>query len=567
MVPRATRSERPIMQHTHVPEAATGPWWKTATGYQIYPRSFCDSNGDGVGDIPGIISKLDHLRDLGIGFIWLSPVYASPMADNGYDISDYRAIAPEFGTPDDFDRLVAEARSRGIRIVMDLVVNHSSAAHRWFQAARAAPDAPEHDFYIWRDAAPDGGPPSDHQACFGGSAWTWVPELGKFYLGHFSPEQPDLNWQNPALRREIYDIMNWWLDRGIGGFRMDVISLIGKDVDAGIYEEGPYLHQFLKEMHRETLAGRDVVTVGESWSVSPETALLYCGRDRGELDMVFQFNHVTAFEDEILGKWKPKPFDLTRFKSVFATWQAVMAEDGWNSLFLSNHDLPRQVSKYGDDGVYRVASAKMLATVIHLMKGTPFIYQGEEIGMTNVGFERIDQFRDLETLRHYAEKIAAGMTPEAFIAGANSNGRDNARTPMQWTDGPQAGFTTATPWIEVNPNHDRINVVADRADPDGIFAHYRLLSDLRRTLPVIVEGSYRPCAEEDPAVFAYAREWRGQRLAVVANFTGEARDFEVPDALAGEGTCLVTNTVPRDGLSGRVTLAPYEAVAILSRAT
>ena len=541
----------------------TAPWWQSATGYQIYPRSFCDSNGDGIGDIPGIISKLDHLRDLGIGFIWLSPVYTSPMADNGYDISDYRNIAAEFGTQEDFDRLVAEAKARNIRIVMDLVVNHSSSAHDWFQSARASRTAPEHDFYIWRDAAPDGGPPSDHRASFGGSAWNWVPEVGRFYLGHFSPEQPDLNWQNPALRREIYDMMNGWLDRGIGGFRMDVISLIGKDVDAGIYEEGPHLHDFLQEMHRETQAGRDVVTVGESWSVSPETALLYCGGDRGELDMVFQFNHVTAFDDETSGKWKPKPFDLKRFKSVFATWQGVMAEDGWNSLFLSNHDLPRQVSKYGNDREFRVASAKMLATVIHLMKGTPFIYQGEEIGMTNARFDRIDQFRDVETLGHYAEKIAAGMTPEAFIAGANTNGRDNARTPMQWTAGSQAGFTAGTPWIEVNANHDEINVTADRGDPDGIFEYYRKLIGLRRDWPVIVYGSYQALAEDEPAVFAYVRELDGQRLAVIANFTAVSTAFDVPQGLTGNGSCLIANHAPRTSLSGRITLKPYEAFAIL----
>lgn len=553
------------MNNMKTTAAKTGLWWQNATGYQIYPRSFCDSNGDGIGDIPGIISKLDHLRDLGIGFIWLSPVYTSPMADNGYDISDYRNIAPEFGTLEDFDRLVSEAKARGIRIVMDLVVNHSSSEHHWFQAALASRSAPEYDFYIWRDAAVDGGPPNDDQASFGGPAWSWVPEVGKYYLGIFSPEQPDLNWQNPALRAEIYEMMNWWLDRGIGGFRMDVISLIGKDIDAGIYEEGPYLHEFIQEMHRETLAGRDVLTVGESWSVSPETALLYCGRDRGELDMLFQFNHVTAFQDEVDSKWKPKPFDLKRFKSVFATWQEVMAEDGWNSLFLSNHDLPRQVSKYGDDKTFRVASAKMLATVIHLMKGTPFIYQGEEIGMTNVKFDRIEQFRDVETLGHYVKRVAAGMTPEAFIAGANINGRDNARTPMQWTAEAQAqaGFTTGTPWIEVNPNHDEINVAADRGDPNGIFENYRKLIELRRDLPIIVYGSYLSFAEDDPAVFAYLRELEGQRLAVVANFTAAPVEFDVPKGLTVDGICLIANDVPRTALSGRITMKPYEAFAIL----
>ncbi|WP_425098603.1 glycoside hydrolase family 13 protein [Tropicibacter sp. S64] len=538
------------------------PWWQSATGYQIYPRSFCDTNGDGIGDIPGIIAKLDHLRDLGIGFIWLSPVYRSPMADNGYDISDYRDIAPEFGTLADFDRLVAEASARGIRIVMDLVVNHSSSDHAWFHAARASRDAPEHDYYVWRDPAPDGGPPNGHQACFGGSAWTWVPEVGQYYLGHFSPHQPDLNWQNPSLRREIYDMMNWWFDRGIAGFRMDVISLIGKDVDAGLYEEGPYLHGFLQDMHREVLEGRDSVTVGESWAVSTDTALLYCGRDRRELDMVFQFNHVVEGWDPVHGKWKPRPFDLVAFKRVLNDWQAALANDGWNSLFLSNHDLPRQVSKYGDDGAYRVKSAKMLATVMHLMKGTPFVYQGEEIGMTNAAFTRIDQFRDVETLGHYAEEIARGVSPEAFIAGANANGRDNARTPMQWTGGTNAGFTDGTPWIEVNPNHGQVNVEADRADPNGVFAHYKELIALRKSWPAMVHGTYRPVAEEDGSVFAYLRELNGVRLAVVANFKGEDTQFDVPDALRGSGRCLISNDIPRERLDGRITLKPFEAFVL-----
>ncbi|EBA06971.1 glycoside hydrolase family 13 protein [Sagittula stellata] len=539
------------------------PWWQSATGYQIYPRSFCDSNGDGIGDIPGIVSKLDHLRELGIGFIWLSPVYRSPMADNGYDISDYRDIAPEFGTLEDFDLLVAEAKARDIGIVMDLVVNHSSSDHAWFHAARTSRTAPEHDYYVWRDAAPDGGPPSDHQAAFGGSAWTWVPEVLQYYLGHFSPHQPDLNWQNPALRREIYDMMIWWLDRGIAGFRMDVISLIGKDVDAGVYEEGPYLHGFLQEMHREVLAGRDIVTVGESWSVSTGTAPLYCGRGRDELNMVFQFNHVVEGWDPVHGKWKPKPFDLVAFKQVLNDWQAALADDGWNSLFLSNHDLPRQVSKYGDDGEYRVKSAKMLATVTHLMKGTPFVYQGEEIGMTNTAFTRIDQFRDLETLGHYAEEIARGVTPEDFIAGANANGRDNARTPMQWSARANAGFTTGTPWIEVNPNHSTINVEADRADPDGVLAHYKRLIALRKTWPVVVHGIYVPVAEENDAIFAYVRELDGVRLAVVANFTAEKARFDVPEHLAGAGRCLIANAMARDRLQGQITLEPFEAFAMV----
>ncbi|SMX24524.1 alpha-glucosidase [Boseongicola aestuarii] len=550
------------MPETATQHAADTKWWQAATGYQIYPRSFCDSNGDGIGDIPGITSKLDHLHDLGVGFIWLSPVYASPMADNGYDIADYRAIAPEFGTLQDFDHMLAEARARGIGIVMDLVVNHSSDEHTWFKAAKTSKSAPTHDYYIWRDPAPDGGPPSDHRACFGGSAWHFVPEIGQYYLGYFSAAQPGLNWQNPKLRREIYDMMNWWLDRGIAGFRMDVISLIGKDVDAGIFEEGPYLHGFLQEMHRETLAGRDVVTVGESWSVSRDTALLYCGRERAELDMVFQFKHIMEGWDPVHGKWKPRPFDLVAFKRVLNDWQETLADDGWNSLFLSNHDLPRQVSRYGDDGTFRVQSAKMLATVVHLMKGTPFVYQGEEIGMTNVHFERIEQFRDIETLGHYADALAEGVAPADFIAGANTNGRDNARTPMHWSAESHAGFTSGTPWIETNPNHTDINVAADRADPDGIFDYYRRLIALRKTKPLIVHGRYTPHAETHPSVFAFTRELDGKRLAVLANFTRETIDFDVPEEMACFGTCVLSNYALRERLSGRMTLKPFEVLVV-----
>lgn len=540
-------------------------WWHRATGYQIYPRSFADSNGDGIGDIPGIVARLDHLADLGVGFVWLSPVYASPMADNGYDISDYDRIAPEYGDMADFERLVAEAKARGIGIVMDLVVNHTSDRHAWFEAAKRTPGSNMHDFYIWRDPAPNGGPPDDQQAAFGGSAWHYVPEVGKYYLGFFSAAQPDLNWRNAALRAEIYAMMNRWYDRGIAGFRMDVISLIGKDVEGRVYEEGPFLHGFLQEMHRETALGRDVLTIGESWSVSPETALLYCGRDRAELDMVFQFAHVKeGWTDG--DKFHPKPFDLVAFKRVFNTWQAALSGDGWNSLFLSNHDLPRHVSRYGDDGAYRVRSAKLWATVLHLMKGTPFVYQGEEIGMTNMEFRRIEDFRDIETLGHYAEQMAEGVPLEEFIAGANRNGRDNARTPMQWDATANAGFTEGEPWIAVNPNHVEINVAADRADPEGVFAHYRALIALRKAEPVVVHGRYTPFLEDHPAVFAYTRELDGRRLSVVANVSGAEVEVDLPEGLEAEGRAVSFSVAPWTVLRGRTGLAPWEAVAVLSAA-
>ncbi|MGB0497915.1 MAG: glycoside hydrolase family 13 protein [Rubricella sp.] len=520
---------------------AQTPWWKTATAYQIYPRSFCDSNGDGIGDIPGIISKLDHLSDLGIGFVWLCPVYASPMRDNGYDIADYYAIAPEFGTLEDFDRLVAEAAARGIRIVMDLVVNHCSSDHHWFRRACETRDCPEHDYFYWRDARPDGSPPDDQRACFGGSAWHWVPAVGRYCYCHFGPQQPDLNWHNPALRAEVYRMMNWWLERGIGGFRMDVIELVGKDIDARHYYEGPDMHRFIREMHRECLAGRDIVTVGESWSVTPDTALDYCGREREELDMVFSFNHVQAAWDPAKGRFGPNLFDLPTHKMILSDWQAALAEDGWNALYLSNHDLPRPVSHYADDGVYRVRSAKMLAAVTYLMKGTPFVFQGEEIGMTNVRFERLDQFQDIETLGQYEEMKSAGRSVEDFLAGANANARDHARTPMQWTGGAHAGFSTTAPWMAPNPNHVEINVAADRADPEGVFAWYKALAALRRTSRLVVEGDFEMLLEDHPKILAYTRALGPERLLVIGSYSAEPVALPPGSIPAGNWTLLMAN--------------------------
>ena len=549
------------LQH---PKSARGHderWWHRATGYQVYPRSFSDSDGDGMGDIPGIISKLGHLSDLGVGFIWLSPVYASPMVDNGYDISDYRDIAPEFGTLDDMDRLIAEARKRDIAIVMDLVVNHSSSLHPWFKAAAATRDCAEHAYYIWRDPAPDGGPPDDAQAAFGGSAWSFVPEVGQYYFHFFSGAQPDLNWQNPALRAEIYDMMRWWLDRGVGGFRMDVISLIGKDVDTRIYEEGPYLHGFLQEMHREVLAGRDLVTIGESWSVSTETGLLYCGRDREELDMVFEFSHIREGWHPELGKFAPKPFDLVAFKRALFAWQELTRDDGWHALFLSNHDLPRQVSFYADDGAHRRPAAKTLATVLHMLRGTPFVYQGEEIGMTNARFDRIDQYRDLETLNHFNAQIAEGVEPSEFLAGANRNSRDNARTPMQWSAAPNGGFTTGTPWIETNPNYPDINVEQDLPDPDSIFAHYKRLIALRRDRDVIAFGQTEPLWEDDPDILAFERRLGAERLLVVANFTNRDQTRALPSHLANRAAKgLAWSRAPREDIPDRLELQPFESL-------
>ncbi|HZY50452.1 MAG TPA: alpha-glucosidase [Devosia sp.] len=536
-------------------------WWQSTTVYQIYPRSFADSDGDGVGDIPGIIGKLDYLQRLGIGVIWLSPIFASPMADNGYDIADYQAIAPEFGTLEDFDRLVAEAKSRGIGILLDLVVNHTSSEHRWFKDARSSRDSRYRDFYVWRDPAADGGVPNGIQSTFGGPAWTLDAASGQYFFHQFAKEQPDLNWANPEVRSEIYRMMNWWLDRGIAGFRMDVINLIAKEPDRGITADGPRLHDYLQEMNRETLAGRDVLTVGESWSATPESALLYSGRDRHELSMVFQFEHVMQQWHETWGKWQPKPFDLVAFKAVVSRWQRALADDGWNSLFWGNHDLPRAVSKYGNDREYRVQSAKMLATMLHLLKGTPYVYQGEEIGMTNVPFTAIGQYRDIETLNMYRLHVEAGLDPAEFIRGANANGRDNSRTPMQWSAAPHGGFTTGTPWIEANPNFATINVEASLGDDASIFAHYRRLIALRKELPIIVEGRYAPLLEDHPAVMAYTRTLGDQRLLVVGNFTATTVAIEVPASVRGRLSPLIFNYAPVAEIGPVLTVKPYETFA------
>lgn len=551
-------------QFTNAEFLVAEPWWQRAVGYQVYPASFADSNGDGIGDLPGLISRLDYLQDLGIGFIWLSPVYVSPMVDNGYDISDYQAVHPAFGTLADMDSLIAEARERGIGIVMDLVVNHTSDQHAWFQAARADRQSPWRDYYLWRTAPPQQGAPEDIRATFGGSAWSRDPICGDWYFHLFTPQQPDLNWANPALRQDIYRMMNWWLDRGIAGFRMDVIDLIGKEVDRGITADGPMVHVYLQEMHAATLAGRDVLSVGEVWSATPENALLYSDATRQELSMVFQFDHVTRFWDPQLGKWKPQDIELPALKAIFARWQEALHERGWNSLFWGNHDLPRAVSRYTDAGADRVAAARMLATVLHLMKGTPYIYQGEEIGMTNAGFTAINQYRDVETLNLHRIQIAAGLAEEAFLTGARANSRDNARTPMQWDAGPNAGFTEGTPWLPVNANYTSINVATDRSDPMGVFACYRRLIALRRELPIVRHGSFRLIAPEHAAVFAYDRRLGDQRVLVIANFTAWPTSLELDGDAALAGTDLFSGAMRR--VAGTIALKAYETIVVMGQA-
>ena len=530
----------------------TSPWWKSQTGYQIYPRSFCDSNADGIGDLPGITSKLDHLAELGIGFIWLSPIYASPMRDNGYDISNYHEIAPDFGTLSDFDDLLAQAGQRGIRIVMDLVVNHCSSDHDWFQRACESVDHPEHKYFYWREAREDGSPPDDQPACFGGSAWTWVAAVGKYYYGHFGPQQPDFNWQNPALRARIFEMMNWWLDKGIGGFRIDVVDLIGKDIDARLYHEGPDMLTYLSEMQQACFAGRDIVTVGESWAATPDSALSFCGRDSGALDMVFNFNHIQAMWDPEKGRFGRNQFDLVTHKMIMNDWQLALESEGWNSLYLSNHDLPRAVSVWGDEGGYRRASAKMLGLVTHFMKGTPFVYQGEEIAMTNTRFERLEQFRDIETLGQFRDRVEAGEDPSHFLGAANANGRDTARTPLQWDAGDHAGFSTVTPWIAVNPNYPQINVAAEKAAPDGVFDFYRRMIALRQTCEPLVDGRFELIEAAHPALFCYLRHGRNQTILVVANFTATPQAFDAAPFADQTWRVLLSNEAADDHPSGAV---------------
>jgi len=538
-------------------------WWHDAVVYQIYPRSFMDGNNDGMGDLAGIISKLDYLQQLGINVIWLSPVFKSPMDDNGYDISDYQDIAPEFGTLEEMDQLIAEAKQRDIQIVMDLVVNHSSDEHPWFIESRKSRDNPYRDYYIWRKPQADGSPPNDFHSYFGGSGWEFDETTGEYYFHQFSKKQPDLNWDNPKVQEEVHKMMNWWLDRGIGGFRMDVIDLIGKVVDEQIMTNGPRLHPLLQEMNKATFGDRNVLTVGETWSATPEIAKLYSDPARNELSMVFQFEHITITFDPVEGKWKPRPFSLVEFKQVITKWQTELADCGWNSLFWNNHDLPRAVSKFGDPGRFRVESAKMLATALHFLKGTPYVYQGEELGMTNVRFESIDDYQDIETLNLYQERIAAGVSHEEMMAGIYENSRDNARTPMQWDDSVNAGFSQAQPWLKVNPNYNEINAEAAQADTDSVFFHYQKLIRLRKELEVMVYGDYLPLFADHPQVFAYERRLGDERLVVINNFSGEPVELALPAELQGQaGECLISNYAERSNLDDSLSLQPYESFAL-----
>lgn len=491
-------------------------WWKDAVIYQIYPKSFKDSNGDGIGDINGIISKLDYLEKLGIDAIWLSPVYKSPQDDNGYDIADYQAIDTMFGTLEDMDRLISEAKTHHIRIIMDLVLNHTSDEHRWFQEAKKSKDNPYHDYYVWRDAQ-DGQLPNDMQSVFGGPAWEYVEEVDQYYFHQFSVKQPDLNWDNEAVRHELYDMINWWIDRGVGGFRLDVIDQIAKVPDLKITNNGPKLHDYIRELNENTFGKGEFITVGEAWGANIDNAKLYSNPDGSEFSMVFQFEHIGLDQQEGKEKWDLAPLPFIKFKQVLTKWQEALDGSGWNSLFWDNHDLPRIVSRWGNDQAYRKESAKMLAVVLHGMQGTPYIYQGEELGMTNVQYP-IEDYEDLETLNMYHERKKQGYQEEGIMRSIHAKSRDNARTPMQWDASDNAGFTTGTPWLKVNPNYIEINAKDNLEDPDSVFACYQKLIALRKSYPVFVDGHFRLLLEEDENFFAYMREDENSELLVVANF-------------------------------------------------
>ena len=550
-------------------------WWKESVVYQIYPRSFYDSNGDGIGDLRGIYEKLDYLKDLGVDVLWLSPVYQSPNDDNGYDVSDYQAIMQDFGTMTDWDVLAKGIHDRGMKLVMDLVVNHSSDEHKWFIESASSKDNPKRDYYIWRSAK-NGREPNNWESFFGGSAWQYDLKTDAYYLHLFSKKQPDLNWENPALRKEIYAIMNWWLAKGVDGFRMDVINFLSKvqplpdasNVNERAYQaggqffiNGPRIHEFLQEMNANVLANYDVLTVGEMPGASVDDAILYTGQDRHELNMIFQFEHMDLdrADDD---KWQSKPWSFLELKRIISKWQIGLAGRGWNSLYLNNHDTPRMVSRFGNDKIYRVESAKMLATFNHMLQGTPYIYQGEELGMTNVKFSSIEDYRDIEILNMYQEKVINhGEDKEAVMKAIYRTGRDNARTPFQWNQAKNAGFTKGKPWIGVNSNYKEINAEAAQNDENSIFYYYKQLIQLRKTQEVLVYGSYRLLLENDGKIYAFMRELGKIRWLVVLNFFASAVTFHLPEDISYTKAEFVIGNYKDDVQENinRICLKPYEA--------
>ena len=548
-------------------------WWKEAVVYQIYPRSFMDSNGDGIGDLNGITEKLDYLKELGIDVIWLSPVYQSPNDDNGYDISDYQAIMTEFGTMEDYDRMLARAHELGIKIMMDLVVNHTSDEHAWFVESRKSVDNPYRDFYIWRKGKEDGKEPNNWGSCFSGSAWKYDEQTDMYFLHLFSKKQPDLNWDNPKVRDHVFDMMNWWCEKGIDGFRMDVISLISKPeglpdgipgengyADSGC-ANGPHVHEYLQEMNRKVLSKYDLITVGEAAGVTLEEAKKYANADGSELNMVFQFEHVSGSEHEKThyGKWDGHKMPLPEWKANLSKWQTGLSHEAWNSLYLSNHDQPRSVSRYGNDSEeYRERSAKLLATCLHMMQGTPYVYQGEELGMCNAYFDKLEDYRDIESINAYHELTEqCGVSHEEMMGYLKRISRDNARTPMQWDDSKNAGFTTGTPWLKVNSNYPEVNAKAQVNDTDSVFSYYKKLIRLRHENEIIVYGDYELLEAESEETFIYKRTYENEHLMVLCNFTDH--EVSVTDAVMEQipdgAEKLITNYADDMGQ----TLRPYEA--------
>ena len=549
-------------------------WWKNAVVYQIYPRSFKDSNGDGIGDLEGIYEKLDYLAELGIDVIWMSPVYKSPNDDNGYDISDYQDIMDDFGTMDDFDRVLKKAHSLNIKIMMDLVVNHTSDEHKWFIESKKSKDNPYHDYYMWADPDKNGNPPNRWESCFSGSAWEYVESVGQFYLHSFSRKQPDLNWDNPKVREEVFKMMTWWCDKGIDGFRMDVISMIskypglpdgpenGNGYTGNTSCDGPNIHKYLREMNEKVLSKYRLITVGECPGVNAEQAKKYANIDGSELDMIFQFEHVSgsALKPCHHGKWDGEAMTMPELRANFTKWQKDLEGCAWNSLFLSNHDQPRCVSRFGNDSEqYRELSAKMLATMTHFQKGTPYVYQGEELGMTNAYMENIADYRDIESLNAYKELTTKENIPAKTVMGyIKAVGRDNARTPMQWAASDNGGFTSGTPWLQVNKNYKTINAAAQVNDPDSVFAYYKKLIALRHTNEVMVNGVYDVLIPDHPQIYAYTRTLGDKQLLVLCNDsdTNAAIPAEIQEKIHAAKNILIQNYKDTD----ESTLRPYEAV-------
>lgn len=548
-------------------------WWKEAVVYQIYPRSFKDSNGDGIGDIPGIMEKLDYIESLGIDVIWLNPVYKSPNYDNGYDISDYRDIMDEFGTLEEWDELLSALHSRGIKLIMDLVVNHSSLEHKWFIESRKSKDNPYRDYYIWKEGT-NGKPPNNWETFFSGSVWELDENTNEYYLHLFTTEQPDLNWENPKVRNEVYDLMKFWLDKGIDGFRMDVINLISKDqsyangkikADSGLgdgspfYMNGPKVHEFLKEMNEEVLSKYDVMTVGETPGITTKEGIAYTAKENKELNMVFQFEHMTADYGN-MGKWTPQPFNLKKLKDVLTKWQLDLNDRGWNSLYFMNHDQPRTVSRFGDDGKYRKESAKLLAMCLLSMKGTPYIYQGEEIGMTNYPFEKLEDCQDVEIFNRAKVVKEKNLDFDVFFDGVRKLGRDNSRTPMQWNTTKNAGFTSGKPWLAVNPNYKKINVEKEENCNDSILSFYKKMIQIRKDELGLVYGNFQPLFHEDENIFAYKRLSENEEYLILLNFTKNTIEKEIVSLDTYE--LLISNYKENNIKDNSIKLKPYEGLIL-----